>query len=347
MSNNDHDNGYIVGSNLEKALKAGYFAATGELGPPQSADREMIQEKAGYLRGVVDSINVTDNQTAVVRMSSISVATMLMGMGLEPNIQMTCRDRNRIAIQSDLLGAYALGVRNLLALTGDHQTFGNHPQSKNVHDLDSISLLQMVRDMRDKKIFQCGEASKGPEPRFFLGAAANPFGDPFDFRPYRLGKKAQAGADFVQTQLIYNVPKFQEYMRRVVDLGLHEQVYILAGVGPIKSLGAAKYMATRVPGLEVDQEYIDRMAASTKGLPSIKEIKAMDDPAEAKSARAARRKAAADEGIKICVEIINACKEIEGVAGVHIMAIEWEEAVDEIVNQAQIGPKYDPARQAA
>jgi 5,10-methylenetetrahydrofolate reductase len=341
------NNGYLVGSNLEKALKAGYFVATGELGPPQNADPEVIAQKANYLKGIVESINITDNQTAVVRMSSISVAIMLMELGLEPNIQMTCRDRNRIAIQSDLLGAYALGVRNLLALTGDHQTFGNHPQSKNVHDLDSISLLQMVRDMRDKKVFQCGEAIKGQEPRFFLGAAANPFGDPFDFRPYRLGKKVQAGADFIQTQLIYNVPKFQEYMRRVVDLGLHEKVYILAGVGPIKSLGAAKYMASKVPGMEVDQEYIDRMVNSTKGLPSLAEIKAMDNAAEAKAARSARRQAAEREGIKICVEIINACRQMEGVAGVHIMSIEWEEAVDEIVKQAQIGPKYDPARQAA
>ncbi len=339
------DNGYIVGSNLEKALKAGYFVATGELGPPQSADRHEIERKANLLRGIVDSVNITDNQTAVVRMSSISVAVMLMELGIEPNIQMTARDRNRIAIQSDLLGAYALGVRNLLCLTGDHQTFGNHPQSKNVHDVDSISMLQMVRDMRDKKIFQCGDPIKGQEPRFFLGAAANPFGDPFEFRPYRLGKKVRAGADFIQTQMIYNVPKFQEYMRRVVDLGLHEQVYILAGVGPIRSLGAARYMATKVPGMEVDPEYIERMRNATKGLPSIKEIKAMDNPAEAKAARRARKAASEKEGIQICVDIINACKEIEGVAGVHIMAIEWEEAVDRIVQACQIGPRYDPARQ--
>jgi methylenetetrahydrofolate reductase (NADPH) len=340
------DNGSIVGSNLEKALRAGYFVATGELGPPQSADRHEIERKAEFLRGIVESVNITDNQTAVVRMSSISVATMLMELGLEPNIQMTCRDRNRIAIQSDLLGAYALGCRNLLCLTGDHQTFGNHPQSKNVHDLDSISLLQMCRDMRDKKVFQCGDAIKGQEPRFFLGAAANPFGDPFDFRPYRLGKKVQAGADFIQTQLIFNVPKFREYMRRVVDLRLHEKTFILAGVGPIKSVGAAKYMATKVPGLEVDQEYIDRMVSSTKGLPSLAEIKEMP-PKEASEAKRLRKEAAENEGIKICVEIINACKEMEGVAGVHIMSIEWEEAVDEIVKQAQIGPKYDPARQTA
>jgi 5,10-methylenetetrahydrofolate reductase len=330
------DNGYITGSNLEKALKAGYFVATGELGPPQSADRHEIEHKAQFLKGIVESVNITDNQTAVVRMSSISVAVMLMELGIEPNVQMTARDRNRIAIQSDLLGAYALGCRNLLCLTGDHQTFGNHPYSKNVHDLDSISMLQMLHDMREKKVFQCGDAIKGQEPCFFLGAAANPFADPFEFRPYRLGKKVKAGADFIQTQLIFNVPKFAEYMKRVVDLGLHEQAYILAGVGPMRSLGGARY-----------PEYIERMSNSTKGLPSISEIKAMDDPAEAKAARAARKDAAEQEGKQICIDIINACKEMEGVAGVHIMAIEWEEAVDDIVKACQIGPKYDPARQAA
>jgi methylenetetrahydrofolate reductase (NADPH) len=347
MSDNDHGNGYLVGSNLEKALKAGYFVATGELGPPQSADRDEIEHKAQFLKGIVESVNITDNQTAVVRMSSISVAVMLMEMGIEPNIQMTARDRNRIAIQSDLLGAHALGVRNLLCLTGDHQTFGNHPQSKNVHDVDSISMLHMCRDMRDRKVFQCGDAIKGQEPRFFLGAAANPFADPFEFRPYRLGKKARAGADFIQTQIIFNVPKFQDFMRRVVDLGLHEETYILGGVAPIKSLGGARYMATKVPGMEVDPEYVERMRNATAGLPSIKEIRAMDDPEEVKNARRARKTAAESEGIKICVEVINACKEIEGVAGVHIMAIEWEDAVDEIVKQCQIGPKYDPARQDA
>jgi 5,10-methylenetetrahydrofolate reductase len=341
------DNGTIVGSNLEKALKAGYFVATGELGPPQSADRHEIEHKAGYLKGIVESVNITDNQTAVVRMSSISVAVMLMELGIEPNIQMTCRDRNRIAIQSDLLGAYALGCRNLLCLTGDHQTFGNHPHSKNVHDMDSISLIQMCRNMRDNKVFECGDPIKGQEPAFFIGAAANPFADPFDFRPYRLAKKANAGANFIQTQIIFNVPKFREYMRRVVDLGVHEKTYILAGVAPIKSLGAARYMATKVPGMEVEPEYIERMRESTKDLPSIQEIKAMDDPEEAKAARAARKQAAETEGIQICVDVINACKEIEGVHGVHIMAIEWEEAVDSIVKACQIGPKYDPARQPA
>jgi methylenetetrahydrofolate reductase (NADPH) len=201
--------------------------------------------------------------------------------------------------------------------------------------------------MRDERIFQCGDTIKGQEPRFLLGAAANPFADPFEFRPFRLGKKIRAGADFIQTQLIFNVPKFEEYMRRVVELGLHEKTYILAGVGPIKSLGAARYMATKVPGMEVDPEYIERMRRATQGLPSIKEIKSMDDPEEAKRARSARKQASEAEGIQICIEIINACKEMEGVAGVHIMAIEWEDAVDSIVEACKIGPKYDPARQGS
>jgi len=340
------DNTYLVGSNLEKALRAGYFVATGELGPPQSADRSVIEHKAGFLKGIVEAVNITDNQTAVVRMSSISVGTMLLQLGLEPTIQMTARDRNRIAIQSDLLGAYALGMRNLLCLTGDHQTFGNHPMSKNVHDMDSISMLQMVRDMRDGKKFQCGDPIKGQEPRFFLGAAANPFADPFEFRPYRLGKKARAGASFIQTQIVFNVPKFADFMQRVVDLGFHEQCYILAGVAPIRSVGAAKYMATKVPGMEVDPEYIDRMTKSTKGLPSPKEIETMD-PKEAAQVKKARKEATENEGIQICIDVINECRKMPGVAGVHIMAIEWEEAVDQIVRKAKIGPKYDPARQSA
>ena len=191
MTGTDGSNGMVAGSNLEKVLRAGHFAATGELGPPSSANREVIGEKAQYLKGVVDSVNITDNQTAVVRMSSISVAVMLMELGIEPNIQMTARDRNRIAIQSDLLGAAALGVKNLLCLTGDHQTFGNHPMAKNVFDMDSIGMLMMVRDMRDKGVVQSGDEMDVP-PKFFLGAAANPFADPFDFRPYRLARRPQS-----------------------------------------------------------------------------------------------------------------------------------------------------------
>jgi len=316
-------NGYKSGSNLEKVLRAGIFAVTAELGPPKNADGEVIRKKAAILKGFVDAANVTDNQTAIVRMSSIGAGTIALQAGLEPVMQMTCRDRNRLGMQSDLLGAYALGLRNILCLTGDHQTFGNHPQSKNVHDIDSLQLVQMVVGLRDKNCFQCGEEIKGVNPRFFVGAAENPFGDPFDFRPYRLGKKAKAGADFIQTQLIYNAPKFREFMKRVVDLGVHKQVSILAGVGPLKTPGAAKYMRDQVPGMDVPDEIVERMEAAGKGI-------------EDKKAKAAANKEA---GIKICVEMIQQMREIEGVAGVHIMAIEWEEAVPIIMEKAGLLPR--------
>ncbi len=314
-----------AGSNLEKILTAGHFAATGELGPPQSADPEVIRKKASYLKGYVDAVNITDCQTAVVRMSSMAVAVMLLELGIEPNMQMTCRDRNRIAIQSDLLGASALGIKNLLCLTGDHQSFGNHPTAKNVFDLDSIQLLRMVKDLRDEKKFLCGDPVKGVEPRFFIGAAANPFADPFDYRPRRLAKKIAAGADFIQTQIVFNVPKFREYVKRCGDMGLLDQVYLLAGVSPIKTLGAARYMAKFVPGMDVPQEYVDRMRGAVAGIP--------------KEEKQRRREAWEREGIQICVEVIQQVREIPGVAGVHIMAIEWEESVAEITKQAGLLPR--------
>jgi len=314
----------VAGSNLEKVLRAGHFAVTGELGPPTSADRAVVEGKAQYLKGVVDAVNITDNQTAVVRMSSISVAVMLMQLGLEPVVQMTARDRNRIAIQSDLLGAAALGVKNLLCLTGDHQTFGNHPGAKGVFDMDSTNMLMMMRDMRERGVFQSGDEMDVP-PRFFLGAAANPFAPPFDWRPYRLAKKVQAGADFVQTQIVFNVPRFAEFMQRAGDLGLLDDVYILAGVSPVKSVGAARYMATKVPGMDVPGEIVQRMADAAYGIPE-------ED-------KAARRKARREEGIEICVEVIQRVREIPGVAGVHIMAIEWEEAVPIIAERAGLLPR--------
>ncbi len=301
-------------SRLEKILTKGYFAVTGELGPPKGAERSVIEHKAQHLKGIVDAVNITDCQTAVVRMCSMAVAKILLELGIEPVMQMTCRDRNRIAIQSDLLGAYALGVRNLLALTGDHQSFGNHPEAKGVFDLDSIQLLQIVHRMGEEGVFANGEEIEGGPVRFFVGAAENPFADPFDFRPYRLAKKVKAGARFIQTQLIYNVPKFAHFMSRVRDLGLDKQVYILAGVGPIKSYGAAKYMATKVPGMDVPEEIVERMRKTPKEQQK-------------------------EEGIKICVEIIQQIKEIPGVAGVHIMAIEWEEAVPQIAEMAGLLPR--------
>jgi 5,10-methylenetetrahydrofolate reductase len=321
----EQTNGYKSGSNLEKLLRAGHFVVTAEIGPPQSADPEVIRRKARLLRGVVDAANITDNQTAIVRMSSIASAVLALQEGVEPIVQMTCRDRNRLAMQSDLLGAYALGARNLLCLTGDHQSFGNHPTAKNVHDLDSIQFIRMVRDMRDEGRFQCGDEIKGVRPRFFIGAAENPFGDPFDFRPYRLMKKVAAGVDFIQTQIILDIPRFREFMKRVVDMGLHEKVYILAGIGPLKSAGAARYMRDKVPGMRVRDEYVERMEAAVAGIP--------------KEDKKARKEAWEREGIRIAIEQIQEIREIPGVAGVHIMAIEWEEAVRPIVEGAGLLPR--------
>ncbi len=300
------------GSNLERVLTSGNFPVTGELGPPKNSDPDVVRKKARLLKGKVDAVNITDCQTAIVRMSSIGAGLITRSEGVEPVIQMTCRDRNRIGMQSDLMAASALGLKNLLCLTGDHQKFGNHPGSKGVFDMDSIQMLGMVRDMRDKKKFQCGEEIKGPAPKLFIGAAANPFAYPFEFRAVRLGKKIANGADFVQTQIIYNVEKFARFMEMCRDLGLDEKAYILAGITPPKSLGMANYMKKFVPGMDVTGEVINRM-------------------------KGARNKA--QEGINIAVDIINQVKEIKGVAGVHVMAIEWEEAVEEIVEKAGLLPR--------
>ena len=300
-------------SNLERVLEAGQFAVTSEIGPPQSADPEVIRRKARLLKGSVDAFNVTDGQTAVVRMASWAACLVGKEEGLDPIIQMTCRDRNRIALQMDVLGAAALGISNILCLTGDHQKFGNHPEAKSVFDLDSIQLIQVVKDMRDEKRFQCGD-EMALEPHLFIGAAANPFADPFEFRVIRLAKKVAAGADFIQTQIVYNVDKFAEWMKRARDKGLHEKVKILAGVAPVKSVGAARYMKTRVPGMDVPDEIIERL----RGVPKEQVPK---------------------EGIKLCVDIINQVSQIEGVAGIHLMAIEWEEVVPEIVEAAGLLPR--------
>jgi len=300
-------------SNLERVLEIGQFAVTGELGPPQSADPEVIRKKARILKGYVDAVNVTDGQTAVVRMSSWAACVIGKEEGLDPTVQMTCRDRNRIALQMDVLGVAALGINNILCLTGDHQKFGNHPMAKGVYDIDSIQLVQMVKDMRDEKKFQCGDEMP-VEPHLFVGAAANPFADPFEFRVIRLAKKVTAGADFIQTQIVYNVDKFAEWMKGVRDRGLHQKVKILAGVAPVKSVGAARYMKTKVPGMDVPDEVIERL----RGVP---------------------KEEVSKEGIKLCVDIINQVRQIEGVAGIHLMAIEWEEAVPEIVEAAGLLPR--------
>jgi methylenetetrahydrofolate reductase (NADPH) len=304
-----------AGSRLEKLLTSGQFVVTGELGPPKGADVAPVEKKANLLKGNVDSINVTDNQTAIVRMSSIAVSALLVRMGLEPNMQMVCRDRNRIAMQSDIFGAYALGIRNILCLSGDHQKFGNHPTAKNVFDLDSIQLIQTVRKMRDEHKVLGGDEIEGA-PQMFIGAAANPFADPFEYRVIRLAKKAAAGVDFIQTQCIYDMDKFERFMKMVRDRGLHEKIHILAGVTPLKSVGMAKYMKEKVAGMEVPDEIIERM-------------------------RKAGKEKAREEGLNICVEQIKRLREMPGVHGIHLMAIEWEDAVHGIVERAGLLPRPD------
>ncbi|EEG78222.1 methylenetetrahydrofolate reductase [Dethiobacter alkaliphilus] len=302
-------------SNLQKALKSGEFIVTGELGPPKSAERDKIEHHGHLLGGVVDAINLTDNQTAIVRTSSVACGKILIDMGLDPVIQITCRDRNRIAIQSDVLGAAALGIKNILCLQGDHANFGNEPNAKNVNDLDSMNLIQTLKNMRDEEVFIGGEKLEAPID-ICIGAVENPFADPFEYRAYRLAKKVEAGADFIQTQAIFDMDRFERWMEKVRELGIHKKVPILAGVIPIKSLGAARYMKNNVSGMIVPDEIIDRI----KGAEKKKE-----------------------EGVKLCVEMIEHLKTVEGVAGIHLMAVAWEEIVPEICERAGLlpRPKFD------
>jgi len=297
----------------------------GKLEPPKNHDAEVIRGKARLMEGCVDAANITDNQTAVVRMSSIAAGAILLEEGIEPIIQMTCRDRNRLAMQADLLGAHALGISNVLCLSGDHQSLGDHPGAKNVHDIDSMQLIRMVKDMRDRSVFQSGVKIKGGGPRLFIGAAANPFADPTDWRPYRLAKKAMAGADFIQTQLIYDMRAFRDYMKRAVDLGVTERLSFIAGVGPLKSSGMAKYMRDHVPGMSIPDELVSRMEGMVADIDNER--------------KEARRDAWRAEGIDICIEGIQEIREIEGVAGVHIMGIEWEEAIRPITERAGLLPR--------
>jgi methylenetetrahydrofolate reductase (NADPH) len=298
---------------LQQTLNEGKFAITAEIGPPRGANAEVIREKAGLLRGCVDAVNVTDNQTAIVRMSSISACAHLVQMGMEPVMQMVTRDRNRIALQSDIMGAYSLGIRNMLCLSGDHQTFGSQPGALNVFDIDSVHLIHTVKTMRDE-----GKDMSGYElnvaPQMFIGAAENPFADPFEYRVIRLAKKVAAGVDFIQTQCVYDLARFKEWMKQARERGLTEQVYILAGVTPLKSARMAKYMAAKVAGIMIPEQMIKRMEGAAK-------------------------ENAAAEGIKICLETIQELLEIPGLSGIHIMAIEWEEKVGEIVKAAGLLPR--------
>lgn len=301
------------GSNLEKVLKAGHFAFTVELEPPRGTSADEVREKASHLKGHVDGVNITDNQSSVVRMSSWAASLILLQEGLEPIFQMVCRDRNRLAMQADILGAYAHGIRNMLCLSGGHQQLGDHPTAKGVFDIDSMQLISMVKGMRDEGKFMSGRDIEEP-PRMFIGAAANPSAEPFDWRVYRLAKKVKAGVDFIQTQCIYNMDKFRRYMEEARKQGLPERVKILAGVTPLKSAGMAKFMNRMVAGIEIPEEIIKRIA---------------DEPKEKQAAK----------GIEICIEQIQEVKEMEGIAGVHVMAIEWEEKLNEIIGGAGLLPR--------
>jgi len=300
-----------AGTHLERVLESGKFVVTAEAGPPKGTSVEVIQKKAELLRHCCDAVNVTDNQTAIVRMSSLAGCMLLKQRGVEPVMQMVVRDRNRLAIQADVLGAVALGIGNILCLSGDHQKFGNHPTAKGVFDIDSIQLIQTLKKMRDEKKFLSGEDISGEVP-VFIGAAANPFADPFEFRVTRLAKKVKAGADFIQTQAVYDIARFAKWMEMASERGLDKQVHILAGVIPIRSAGMARYMRDYVPGVSVPDEVVTRMENAEN---------------------------AKEEGVRIILEIIEQLKEIPGVHGIHIMAVGWEDIVPDMVEKAGLMPR--------
>ena len=297
-------------SNLQRILEAGHFSVTAEIGPPMSANGEIVKKSAHELKGIADAANVTDNQTAIVRMSSIAASSLIQNEGMEPVVQMTCRDRNRIAIQSDLLGAYALGLRNLLCLSGDHQLFGNHPESKNVFDIDSIQLLKAMKTMKEQKVLMNGKPTKVPA-EFFIGATTNPFADPQELQLIRLRKKIDAGAQFIQTQAIYDVEHFGKWMEKVRAAGLHKKTYIMAGILVNKSLKSIE-MTKKVAGMKIPDELVERMRNASSY---------------------------EEEGVKIALELIEKLKVIEGVSGIHIMAVGWESIVPTIVEKAGFLPR--------
>jgi len=318
---------YISGSRLERVLRAGRFAVTAELNPPDSADPQEVYDAALVLSKVCDAINATDGSGANCHMSSVAICALLTRAGYEPVMQVSCRDRNRISIQGDILGGAAMGVKNLLCLTGDDVSAGDQPEAKRVFDLDSIQLLRTVKMMRDEGCYLSGRRITTP-PRLLLGAASNPFIPPYDWRPYRLAKKIEAGANFIQTQYCYDVPRFRQFMSQVRDMGLDQKICLLVGVGPLRSDKAAEFMRSKVPGVVIPDEIVDRLRKT---------------PKEKKQ----------EEGKRICVEIIQQVREIEGVAGVHLMAYRQEELVAEIIEEAGLlprprqskAPEQDPLKQ--
>jgi len=300
--------GHSSRGRLERILRAGEFAVTAELNPPDSADPNDVLERASVFDGWVDAINATDGSGANCHMSSVGICALLTRVGYSPVMQISCRDHNRIAIQGNVLGAAAMGVGNMLCLTGDGVQAGDQPGAKPVFDLDCMSLLETIRIMRDQSCFLSGRKITSP-PKVFIGAAANPFAPPYDFRPLRLAKKIAAGAQFVQTQYCYDVPMLKTYMERVRDLGLDEKCFILVGVGPLRSAAAARWIVNHVPGVHIPDSVIARL-----------------DGARDQT----------QEGKNLCIEIIQQVMEIPGVSGVHVMAYRQEEMVAEIIEHSGV-----------
>jgi len=299
-------------SNLEKVLKNKDFAVTAEIGPPKGCDPEKIKSKAEIVKDYADAFNITDNQTAVVRLSSMGGSIILRDMGIEPIMQMACRDRNRIALQSDVLGAASLGIKNILFITGDHQCFGNHPGARGVFDVDSIQLIKIVKDLRDQGIFQSGDKILATNPDIFIGAAANPFADPVSYRVDRLEKKIEAGVDFIQTQSVFNLDRFNNWMDEVHSRGLDKKVFILAGITPLKSVRMTERMKFHVPGVDIPDEFYERM-------------KSAEDPKA--------------EGFDIALDLINEIKKTKGISGIHITALFWEDIIPRLISEAGLSPR--------
>lgn len=306
---------YAGASNLARVLREGHFAVATEVGPPIGPNPAVVQRQITQLRGYADAYNTTDNQSARVHMASLAASIMVKQAGLEPVLQLTCRDRNRLALQADLIGAASFGINTVLALSGDHVVMGDHPHAKTVYDIDSLNLARMMRMMRDGPVFENGETIPKIAPDFFVGAVENPFAPPYEFRPVRVAKKVAAGAQFIQTQSIYNVPRFREFMARIVDLGLHEKVAILAGIGPVRSPKALEYMRNDVAGMDVP-EWIDARFAQVTTKEDYDKV-----------------------GLDLACELAQQIRQIEGVRGVHIMAGNWTAVVPQIVTALGLFPR--------
>jgi methylenetetrahydrofolate reductase (NADPH) len=302
-------------SRLEAVLRSGTFAVTGELATVDSADPAAIRRVAEPLRGVVDAVNCTDNSAAHVHISPVAAARLAIESGLDPIVQLTCRDRNRLALQSELVGASALGVRNISCMTGDDVSAGDHPEARPIWDLDSLHLLRIARTLRDEGVYLSGRRLETP-PSYFVGAVENPFAPPQDFRPIRLGKKVEAGAEFVQLQIVFNLPRLRAFLERAVDLGIHERAFLLPSVCVPRSARALRYLRDEVPGIDVPEEVLMRLERTLPDRQS-------------------------EESIRMALETVAAVRDMPGVAGIHLIAIKWEEAIVRVADEAGLLPRPD------